>query len=241
MFLQHPCPSVALASTVWGPFLISGLLTHCLGSGSTPSPTPPSLFFALSLPGCLSPYLSLVYLCLFSRQAVCREGFTRVEVLTGWGCGEDTLCPFLSLIGRTEVTAQGSGWNFALDDLILFAGASTGTAGVKPVRKQAPACWLLLLTHSHPGSAEQVHRRQSGEGCRFPRHSQKQGLGCVCRGRWSGGGCVTHGQRARMPSLGPQEEIPRAEDEQGASPPLLPSGAPGQACPCRPMVRARKG
>lgn len=87
-----------------------------------------------------------------------------MEVLTGCGCGEDTLCPFLSLIRRTEVTAQGSGWNFALDDLILFAGASTGTAGVKPVREQASACWRLLLTHSHPGSAEQVHKKTERGG-----------------------------------------------------------------------------
>lgn len=139
-------------------------------------------------------------------------------MLTGCGCGEDTLCPFLSLIGRTEVTAQGSGWNFALDDLILFAGASTGTAGVKPVRKQALACWLLLLTHSHPGSAEQVHRTQSREGCRFPRHSQKQGLGCVCWGGVVWRGMCNSWPACRRPSVSLQEEIPRAEDEQG--PPL---------------------
>lgn len=55
------------------------------------------------------------------------------------GCGEDTPCAFLSLIRKTAVTAQGSGWNFALDDLAPFAGASPGTARVRPVREQAPA------------------------------------------------------------------------------------------------------
>lgn len=150
------------------------------GCGPALSLPPPSLsaFLALSLPGCLSPYLS-GSIFVSSRQAVCSRGFTRVEVLTGCGCGEDTLCPFLSLIRKTEVTARGSGWNFALDDLALFAEASTGTAGVKPVRKQAPACWLLLLTHSrsrlHRAGPQKTQRR--GEGCPFPRHSQKQGPG----------------------------------------------------------------
>lgn len=95
-------------------------------------------------------------------------------MLTGWGCGEATWCRFLSLISKTEVPAQGSGWNFALDDLAPFAGASAGTARVRPVRKQAPACWLLPLP-PHPLSSRSwgppsqacPQTTQRGEDCPF--------------------------------------------------------------------------
>lgn len=50
-------------------------------------------------------------------------------MLTGWGCGEATPGPFLSLIRKTEVTAQGPGWNFALDDLAPCAGPPRGQPG----------------------------------------------------------------------------------------------------------------
>lgn len=84
-------------------------------------------------------------------------------MLTEWGCEAASRCPFLSLIRKTEVTAQGSDWNFALDDLAPCAGASPGTARVRPVRKQAPACWLLPLPPNPLSSqpwppAKPVHR-----------------------------------------------------------------------------------
>lgn len=143
--------------------------------GCCPAPPSPHL--------CPSPYLcplSLlicprVYLCLFSRQTVCSGGFTKAEVLTGRGCGEDTPCPFLGLIGKSEVAAQGAGWNFALDDLAQFAGASPGTAGVRPGRKQAPACWLLRLP-PHPLSpltaASSQAPRTGPRAAPFPRRLQ---------------------------------------------------------------------
>lgn len=202
-------------------------------------------FLALSLPGGLSPYLSRVYLCLFSRQAVCSGGFPRVEVLTGGGCGEDTLCPFLSLIGKTEVTAQASGWNFALDDLALFAGASAGTARVKPVRKQAPACWLAC------SSSRLSSRPPARDLQETPRERAVLFLG-TCRNRaglgGQGGGKagMNHDQHSsgdQQALLRPPRGNPRGLRRNRAPPSLLPSGAPRQACACcpPPTVHARNG
>lgn len=81
---------------------------RALTSGAPHRRLPHLHLCAPSVPGCLCPYLSPVYLRLFSRQAVYHRGLTRAEVLTERGCGVDTRCPFFSLIEKTEVIAQGA-------------------------------------------------------------------------------------------------------------------------------------
>ena len=98
IFLQHPSPGRAqqeklgTSSDLWGSRPIAWAI-------ALPPPSSPSL--------ALSAWLSLlicpgVYLCLFSRQAVCSGGSPTTEVLTARGCAEDTPGPFLSLIRKVK-------------------------------------------------------------------------------------------------------------------------------------------
>ena len=98
IFLQHPSPGRAqqeklgTSSDLWGSRPIAWAI-------ALPPPSSPSL--------ALSAWLSLlicpgVYLCLFSRQAVCSGGSSTTEVLTARGCAEDTPGPFLSLIRKVK-------------------------------------------------------------------------------------------------------------------------------------------
>ena len=217
LVLQHVSPARSLSKHNREPLLTSWAPAR---SAALPRPRPPRprphLPFGVSCPiyACLL-ICPRVYLCLFSRLSVCSGGFTRAEVLTERGCGEDTPCPLFEPYLENEVTAQGSGWNFAPDDLAQFAGASPGTAGVRPSRKQAPPYWLLLLPPHPPSPQPAASSRaspQRAEGRPFPRHLQKQGSGCAhqpLRGKGSGGG-AGHGQPASWRQQGPHEETPRS-------------------------------
>lgn len=181
VFLPHKSSSVStmmasfsntraqaeLSKRNWEPLLTSGAPDprpgHCPAPTPSPHPRPlPSLCLAVS------PYLSQG-LSVSLLQAGCLQR----RLPNNRGADSEGVCgghsgSFLEPYQKSEVTAQGSGWNFALDDLNRLAGASLGTAGVRPGRKQALACWLLLLP-PHPLSpkpdgrqtpAKRVHRGQ---------------------------------------------------------------------------------
>lgn len=115
--------------------------------------------------------------------------------------------------------------------LAQFAGASLGRTRVKPGRKQAPACWLLLL-HSHPLSpqlaASSQAQPQRGEGCSFLRHLQKQGSGCVPQGTGEGGAMTVVSPGASRALHGPPRGNPPGVEEERGAPTLAPPGP--QAC-----------
>lgn len=181
VFLPHKSSSVStmmasfsntraqaeLSKRNWEPLLTSGAPDPPPGPLPCPHRISSSASLALSLPGCLC--LSVPGLSLSLLQAGCLQR----RLPNNRGADSEGVCgghsgSFLEPYQKSEVTAQGSGWNFALDDLNRLAGASLGTAGVRPGRKQALACWLLLLP-PHPLSpkpdgrqtpAKRVHRGQ---------------------------------------------------------------------------------
>ena len=184
IFLQHPSPGRAqqeklgTSSDLWGSRPIAWAI-------ALPPPSSPSL--------ALSAWLSLLYLSWGLSLSLLQAGCLQWRLLNNRGADSEGVCgghsgSFLEPYQKSEVTAQGSGWNFALDDLTRLAGASLGTAGVRPGRKQGPACWLLLLP-PHPLSpgpdcrqtpAKRVHRGQRAAPSRdaYSRRAQ----GCVHRG-----------------------------------------------------------
>lgn len=116
VFLPHKSSSVStmmasfsntraqaeLSKRNWEALLTSG------APDPPPGPLPcPRSHLLICVPCPLSAWLSLlicprVYLCLFSRQAVCSGGSPTTEVLTARGCAEDTPGPFLSLIRKVK-------------------------------------------------------------------------------------------------------------------------------------------
>lgn len=239
-----------LSKRNWEPLLTSGAPDPRPG----PLPCPhPHLLICVPCPLCLavSPYLSWG-LSLSLLQAGCLQR----RLPNNRGADSEGVCrghsgSFLEPYQNSEVTAQGSGWNFALDDLTRLAGASLGTAGVRPGRKQAPACWLLLLP-PHPLSpgpdsrqtpAKRVHRGQRAAPSRDAYSSRAQG--CVPRGGGGGAGRGIGGAGMTNVPPGanrallrpPRRKSPGAEPEEGCSHPCPTRPPAGQHLPAHARAR----
>lgn len=225
IFLQHPSAGRAQQEKLGTSSDLWGSRPTAWGIALPPPPSPhlhplPSLCLAVS------PYLSRG-LSLSLLQAGCLQW----RLPNNRGADSEGVCEghsgsFLEPYQKSEVTAQGSGWNFAPDDLTRLAGASLGTAGVRPGRKQALACWLPLLP-PHPLSprpdgpqipARRVHRGQRAAPSRDAYSNRAPG--CVPQGGRGGMGeqaCLTCLQAPTGPSLGtpPRRKSPGAEPEVG--------------------------
>lgn len=140
-----------------------------------------------------------------------------------WG-GHSLSC--WSLIGETAVAARAPGWNSALGDLALFAGASPGTARVKPGRKRPLLVGCPCSSPTLTASSQPL-QEAPGDTCR--NRAQAGGGWCVCVG-------VNHNQQARgasSPSFGPKRKCWAEEDRE------LPHHTPRPpSTPSRPALAA---